>query len=103
MRKPAGTGVCWPMISFTFFTALTVRVTGGAFLVTSGTVEVAICISLALKLFNYSKCCFPNILLIPDTIGETVILLDAVGPVNVALFPACITHSEQRINSVPGA
>src|SRR5712691_572 len=58
MRKPAGTGVCWPMISFTLVTALAVRVTGAAFLVTSGTVVVAIGISLALKLFDYSKCRF---------------------------------------------
>src|ERR1700730_9914500 len=61
MRKPEGTGFCWPMISFTLATALAVRVTGAAFLVTSGlvtsgTVVVAIRISLALKLFDYSRC-----------------------------------------------
>src|ERR1700757_91917 len=56
MRKPEGTGFCWPIISFTLATALGVRVTGAAFFVTSGTVVVAIRISLALKLFDYSKC-----------------------------------------------
>src|SRR5580693_7118737 len=63
MRKPAGTGFCWLIISFTLVTALAVRVTGGVFLVTSGFVTagmvvVAIGISLALKLFDYSKCGF---------------------------------------------
>jgi hypothetical protein len=42
------------MISFTLATAFAVRVTGAAFL-TSGTVVVAIRISLALKLFDYIK------------------------------------------------
>jgi hypothetical protein len=42
------------MISFTLATALAVRLIG-AFLAISGTVVVAIRISLALKLFNYSK------------------------------------------------
>src|SRR5579871_80387 len=45
------------MISFTLATALAVRLTGAAFL-TSGTVVVAIRISLALKLFDYTKCTF---------------------------------------------
>jgi hypothetical protein len=39
-------------------TALAVSVTGAAFFVTSGTVVVAIDISLALKLSDYSKCRF---------------------------------------------
>src|SRR5215471_9839071 len=59
MRKPAGTGFCWAMISFTLETALVVRVMGADFL-TSGTVVVAIRISLALKLFDYSKIVFPT-------------------------------------------
>src|SRR5215472_11221771 len=54
MRRPAGTGVCWPMISFTFATAFVVRVIGATFF-TSGTVVVAIRISLALKLFDYNR------------------------------------------------
>src|ERR1700739_2981440 len=59
MRNPAGTGLCWPMISLTLATALEVRVMGGAaFLVTSGTVVVAIRISLALKLIDYIRCNF---------------------------------------------
>src|SRR6266851_3882193 len=54
MRRPAGAGVCCPMMSLTLATALAVRLTGVAFLVTSGlvtsgTVVVAIRISLALK------------------------------------------------------
>src|ERR1700722_1365458 len=64
MRKPEGTGVCWPIISFTLATAFVVRVTGAAFLVTSlvisGTVVVAIRISLALKLFDYNRCRYPR-------------------------------------------
>src|SRR5579863_7196019 len=64
MRNPAGTGFCWPMISRTLVTALAVRVTGAGFLatsgliplVTSGTVVVAIRISLALKFLDYSRC-----------------------------------------------
>jgi hypothetical protein len=47
------------MISLTLATALLVRVTGAAFL-TSGTVVVAIRISLALKLFDYIKCRLPS-------------------------------------------
>src|SRR5579871_4162511 len=53
MRRPAGTGFCWAIISFTLVTAFAVRLTG-AFLI-SGTVVVAIRISLALKLFDYSR------------------------------------------------
>jgi hypothetical protein len=58
--QAGGNGVCWPIISFTLVTALAVRVTGAGFLVTSGvatsgTVVVAIGISLALKLVNYNK------------------------------------------------
>src|SRR6476660_3515540 len=67
IRKPAGTGFCWAMISFTLVTALAVRVTGAAFLVTSGTVVVAIRISLALKLFDYSNMWFPSQTLIAET------------------------------------
>src|SRR5579863_4370793 len=55
------------MISFTLATALAVRETGGVFLVTSGfvtftsgTVVVAIRISLALKLLDYSRSRFPG-------------------------------------------
>src|SRR5205823_14302767 len=49
-RSPAGTGVCWPIISFTFATALGVSIIG-AFLVvswgfTSGMMVVAIQFSL---------------------------------------------------------
>src|SRR5258708_39618589 len=65
MRRPAGTGFCCPMISFTLETALGVSETGGVFFAsgltsgtvvfTSGTVVVAIRISLALKSLNYSR------------------------------------------------
>src|SRR5207302_3744932 len=65
MRRPAGTGVCCPMISFTLETALGVSETGGVFFTsgvacgllvfTSGTVVVAIRISLALKYLNYNR------------------------------------------------
>src|SRR5215469_6548092 len=57
MRKPAGAGFCWAIISLTFETALAVRVIGAAFF-TSGAVVVAIRISLALKLFHYSRADF---------------------------------------------
>src|SRR5215831_4052992 len=59
MRKPAGTGFCCAMISFTLATALAVRLIG-AFLVTSGMVVVAIRISLALKLLGYYSRAFPT-------------------------------------------
>src|SRR2546429_9171159 len=65
MRRPAGTGVCCPMISFTLETALGVSETGGVFFTsgfacgllvfTSGTVVVAIRISLALKYLDYNR------------------------------------------------
>src|SRR5258708_1074206 len=65
MRRPAGTGFCCPMISFTLETALGVSETGGVFFAsgltsgtvgfTSGTVGVAIRISLALKSLNYRR------------------------------------------------
>src|SRR3984957_19210647 len=63
MRSPAGTGVCCPIISFTLVTALAVNETGGVFFTsgsatlvfTSGTVVVAIRISLALKYLNYNR------------------------------------------------
>src|SRR5580698_495971 len=61
MRRPAGTGVCCPMISFTLETALAVRETGGVFFTsgtfvfTSGTVVVAMRISLALKYLHYNR------------------------------------------------
>src|SRR5580693_3623325 len=61
MRRPAGTGFCCPMISFTLETALAVSETGGVFFTswtlvfTSGTVVVAIRISLALKYLHYSR------------------------------------------------
>src|SRR6202161_4867183 len=64
MRSPAGTGVCCPMISLTFETALAVRETGGVFfsgftsgtlVFTSGTVVVAMRISLALKYLDYTR------------------------------------------------
>src|SRR5216684_7547385 len=65
MRKPAGTGFCCPMISFTLETALDVSETGGVLFAsgltsgtvvfTSGTVVVAIRISLALKSLNYNR------------------------------------------------
>src|SRR5271169_3352263 len=64
MRRPAGTGLCCPMISLTLDTALAVRETGGAFFTstsgtlvfTSGTVVVAMLrISLALKYLNYNR------------------------------------------------
>src|SRR5580700_5339806 len=61
MRRPAGTGFCCPMISLTLETALGVRETGGVFFAsgtfvfTSGTVVVAIRISLALKYLHYSR------------------------------------------------
>src|ERR1700731_4062171 len=54
MRSPAGTGVCCPIISLTLATALAVNETGGVFF-TSGTVVVAIRISLALKYLNYNR------------------------------------------------
>jgi hypothetical protein len=65
MRSPAGTGVCWPIISFTLETAFGVSETGGVFFtsgvlvcvstfgtVVVGTVVVAIDISLALKVIK---------------------------------------------------
>src|SRR5271165_1663524 len=60
MRRPAGTGFCWPMISFTLATAFAVRVTGAFFtsgvvtpgVVTSGTVVVAIHSLLGLETFS---------------------------------------------------
>src|SRR5580658_6958285 len=61
MRRPAGTGLCCPMISFTLETALAVSETGGVFFTsgtlvfTSGTVVVAIRISLALKYLDYTR------------------------------------------------
>src|SRR5271166_1797965 len=65
MRRPAGTGFCCPMISLTLVTAFGVSETGGVFFTsgftsgtlvfTSGTVVVAIRISLALKSLNYSR------------------------------------------------
>src|SRR5258708_25287193 len=65
MRRPAGTGFCCPIISLTLETALAVSDTGGVFFAsgltsgtvvfTSGTVVVAIRISLALKSLNYSR------------------------------------------------
>src|SRR5271168_161867 len=61
MRRPAGTGLCCPMISFTLETALAVSETGGVFFTsgtlvfTSGTDVVAIRISLALKYLHYSR------------------------------------------------
>jgi hypothetical protein len=54
------------MISFTLVTALGVRVTGGVFFVTSGTVVVAIRISLALKLFDYSNMLFQSQMISPQ-------------------------------------
>src|ERR1700730_2855258 len=48
-RRPAGTGFCCAMISFTLLTALAVRLMGAFFVsagFTSGVVVVAICISL---------------------------------------------------------
>src|ERR1700722_18144215 len=65
MRRPAGTGVCCPIMSFTLAMALAVRFTGAFFgatsgLVTSGMVVVAILVSLAWKSSqtHYSKCFF---------------------------------------------
>src|SRR5580692_8433054 len=61
MRRPAGTGLCCPMMSLTLETALGVSDTGGVFLTstalgfTSGIVVVAIRISLALKYINYTR------------------------------------------------
>src|SRR5271165_1642036 len=61
MRRPAGTGLCCPIISFTLETAFGVSETGGVFFTsgtlvfTSGTVVVAIPISLALKYLHYSR------------------------------------------------
>src|SRR5450631_24774 len=62
-RRPAGTGVCWPMISLTLVTALDVRLTGAVFAptsgadgaFTSGVVVVAIRISLKRLAKYYSK------------------------------------------------
>ena len=86
MRKPEGTGFCWPIISFTLVTALGVRVTGAAFFVTSGMVVVAIRISLALKLFDYSKCRLRQ----KDHTAESVYWLDALAGWKV--------HSSQNCN-----
>src|SRR5580700_3204567 len=65
MRRPAGTGGCCPMVSLTLDTALGVSETGGVFFTsgftsgtlvfTSGTVVVAIRISLTLKSINYNR------------------------------------------------
>src|SRR5580658_9013856 len=96
MRKPAGTGFCWPMISFTLLTALAVRVTGGVFLVTSvvtsgfdtvGTVVVAIGISLALKLLDYSKYGFRHKGWSGNHPRKLLCDLDATRDPEVALFP----------------
>src|ERR1700733_13753545 len=60
-RKPAGTGFCCPIISFTLATALGVRVMGAVFftsgtlVVTPGTVVVAIYFSLAQEYLNYNR------------------------------------------------
>src|SRR5579863_1309165 len=51
-RNPAGTGFCWPMISFTFLTAFGVRLIGATFGVISGVVVVAIRISLTRLLIH---------------------------------------------------
>src|ERR1700722_5969929 len=102
MRKPAGTGFCWPIISFTLVTALPVRVTGAAFLATSGTVVVAIRISLALKLFDYSKCRFRNKPRSRDRSEETDLLVRCQRDLGSRILPAAVTDSEQRDNSTPG-
>src|SRR5580704_806929 len=58
-RRPAGTGFCCAIISFTLAIALGVRLTGGVLGVTSGTVVgtvvVAIGISLKLRQIYYNK------------------------------------------------
>src|SRR5215471_8485725 len=84
MRKPAGTGFCWAMISFTLATALAVRLMGATFL-TSGTVVVAIRISLALKLFDYSKCIRRYSGIAPDS-NELLTIFDAKFTEEVAQF-----------------
>src|SRR5580693_1714968 len=60
MRRPAGTGFCCPIISFTLLTALEVSVTGAVFftsgtLVVTGKVVVAIYLSSALELLHYNR------------------------------------------------
>src|ERR1700688_1605831 len=92
MRNPAGTGFCWPMISLTLATALAVRLTGGTFLVSSvlipGTVVVAIRISLALKLFDYSRIHFHRKPCKRSIGREGSTPLDALGPAKVAQLAA---------------
>src|SRR5690242_16926072 len=88
MRNPAGTGFCCAMISFTFATALLVRLIG-AFLVTSGTVVVAIRISLALKLFNYIKCIFVPTAGNQPQLWKLAPLLDAPGHSDDAFSQSC--------------
>src|SRR5579864_3559917 len=97
MRKPAGTGFCWPMISFTLATALLVRLTGGVFLVTSGMVVVAIRISLALKLFDYSRC---RLRQKHHSCGNHQLI--GCGPQSGSrILPNSVTGFEQGISSTP--
>src|SRR5580658_7317013 len=88
MRRPAGTGFCCPMISFTLETALAVSETGGVFLTsgalvfTSGTVVVAIRISLRRKCLNYSR---------GRKLGARIIGVQALKlykPCNISMPPA---------------
>src|SRR5260370_19799185 len=89
MGKAAGTGFCCPMISFTLETALDVSETGGVFFAsgltsgtvvfTSGTVVVAIRISLALKSLNYSRGGKPAGRQNRAPVHRTLITLDARG------------------------
>jgi hypothetical protein len=72
------------MISLTLATALAVRVTGGAFF-TSGTVVVAIRISLALKLFDYIRILISTLCLRVGTV-ENLSLFDAIRALKVARF-----------------
>src|ERR1700756_5176526 len=97
MRKPAGTGFCCAIISFTLATALAVRLIGATFLTSGTVVVVAIRISLALKLFDYSK---NDPLRSPSRPGDRNHLydLDADCKGEVALFQFCNRLFQQGLN-----
>src|SRR5579863_2359334 len=86
MRRPAGTGFCCAMMSFTLDAAFAVRVTGAAFGVTAGTVVatsgtdvVAISYLLGFKAFSYyskSPCFNGNTNRVPSKTGYVTASLD---------------------------
>src|SRR5580693_8016605 len=52
-RRPAGTGLCCAIISFTFATAFEVKLTGGFLGVTSGTVVGTVVVAIGISLNCY--------------------------------------------------